>query len=321
MKHCLHSLLWKCLCVSAITLCIISSAYAQEEERNTTEFGFTTGPMAYLGDLGGHVGVGTTFIKDYNMKSTKASYGAYFAVFPAQWLGFRFQLTYGNVGACDCSITEHGGDEDTRFQRNLDFQSIILEGTAMAEIYPTTFLEDDPEDVQGRLRPYGLIGLGVFHFNPQGSLQQGGNEVWYDLRPLHTEGEGWIPGRKEYSLTQANIPMGAGIRYYLSEDVNISFELIYRKLFTDYLDDVSTTYINPALFAQHLSPSQAALAVELSNKAAEGYNTPGYEANDKRGTPSNNDAYFTFGFKLGIRLTGGQRERWYNSTHCPLLRF
>jgi hypothetical protein len=321
MKHCLHSLYWKCLCVSAITLCMISPAFAQEDARMTTEFGFTTGPMAYLGDLGGHVGKGTTFIKDYNMKDTKASYGAYFAAFPAPWLGFRLQATYGNVGACDCAITEHGGDEDTRFNRNLDFQSIILEGALMAEIYPTTFLEDDPEDVQGRLRPYGLIGLGVFHFNPQGSLQTGGNEVWYDLRPLHTEGEGWVPGRKEYSLTQANIPMGFGIRYFLSEDVNISFELIYRKLFTDYLDDVSTSYINPALFAQHLSPTQAALAEEISNKSTQGYNTPGYEAGDKRGTPGNNDAYFTFGFKLGIRLTGGQRERWFNSTHCPLLRF
>jgi hypothetical protein len=107
----------------------------------------------------------------------------------------------------------------------------------------------------------------------------------------------------------------------LSEDVNVSFEFIYRKLFTDYLDDVSTSYINPQLFSQHLSPAQAALAEELSNKASAGYNTPSYGAGDKRGTPGNNDAYFTFGFKLGIRLTGGNKERWFNSTHCPLLRF
>ncbi len=61
--------------------------------------------------------------------------------------------------------------KNSRLNRNLDFRSVILEGTAMAEIYPTTFiLEDDPEDVQGRLRPYGVIGLGVYHFNPQGSL-------------------------------------------------------------------------------------------------------------------------------------------------------
>jgi hypothetical protein len=322
MKHCLHSLFWKCLCVSAITLCICCPSFAQEDAKNTTEFGFTTGPMAYLGDIGGHQGKGTTFIKDYNMNETKLAFGAYYATYPAPWLGFRLSATYGNVGACDCDIKEHGGDEDSRFNRNLDFQSVILEGTLMAEIYPTTFLEDDPEDVQGRLRPYGLIGLGLFHFNPQGSLSDGhGNTYWYDLRPLHTEGEGWVAGSKEYSLTQMNIPMGAGLKYFLSEDVNISVELVYRKLFTDYLDDVHASYIDPTLFSQHLSPAEAALAVKISNKSADGYNTPSYEAGDKRGTPGNNDAYFTFGFKLGIRLTGGNKARWYNSTHCPLLRF
>jgi len=322
MKQRLHSLTWKCLFVSAITLSICTPSFAQEEARNTTEFGFTTGPMAYLGDIGGHQGKGTTFIKDYNMKETKLQLGAYFTAYPAPWLGFRFSANYGNLTAFDADIKEKGGDEDTRFNRNLDFRSVILEGTVMAEFYPTTFLEEDPEDVQGRLRPYGLIGLGVYHFNPQGSLSDGhGNTYWYDLRPLHTEGEGWVPGSKEYSLTQLNIPMGAGIKYYLSEDINISVELVYRKLFTDYLDDVHASYIDPSLFYQHLSPTDAALAVKLSNKSAAGYNTPSYEAGDKRGTPGNNDAYFTFGFKIGIRLTGGNKERWYNSTHCPLLRF
>jgi hypothetical protein len=322
MKHCLHSVFWKCLCVSAITLCICFPSFAQEDAKNTTEFGFTAGPMAYLGDLGGHRGTGTTFLKDYNMNETKLTFGMFYAAYPTQWLGFRLSANYGNITACDCDIKEKGGDEDSRFNRNLDFRSVILEGTAMAEVYPTTFLEDDPEDVQGRLRPYGLIGLGVFHFNPQGSLSDGrGNTYWYDLRPLHTEGEGWVTGSKEYSLTQLNIPMGAGIKYYLSEDINISVELVYRKLFTDYLDDVHASYINPQLFYQHLSPAEAALAVKISDKASDGYNTPSYGPGDKRGTPGNGDAYFTFGFKLGIRLTGGQKERWYNSTHCPLLRF
>jgi hypothetical protein len=322
MKQSLHSLFWKCLFVSAITLCFSTPSFAQEEARNTTEFGFTTGPIAALTDIGGHAGKGTTFIKDYNMNTTKLMFGAYYAAYPAQWLGFRFSANYGKVEDCDCYIHEKGGDEDTRFNRNLDFRTSIIEGSVMAEFYPTTFLEEDPEDVQGRLRPYGLIGLGVYHFNPQGSLSDGhGNTYWYDLRPLHTEGEGWVAGSKEYSLTQLNIPMGAGIKYFLSEDINISVELVYRKLFTDYLDDVHASYIDPSLFYSHLSASEAALAVKLSNKSAAGYNTPSYEPGDKRGTPSNNDAYFTFGVKLGIRLTGGSKERWYNSTHCPLLRF
>ena len=313
---------WKCVCVLAITLCLWSSSFAQEEERNTTEFGFTTGPIVALTDLGGHAGKGTTFIKDYNFNTTKLAFGAYLTVYPTPWLGFRFSANYGNVQAFDADITKKGGDEDSRFDRNLDFRSVILEGTVMAEFYPTVFFEEDPEEVQGRLRPYGVLGLGAYHFNPQGSLSDGrGNTNWYDLRPLHTEGEGWIAGRKEYSLTQLNIPMGAGIKYYFSEDVNLSVELIYRKLFTDYLDDASATYIDPTLFAQHLPASQAAIAEAISNKAANGYNTPSYRAGDKRGTSTNNDAYFTFGFKLGIRLSGGQKERWNNSTHCPLLRF
>lgn len=321
MKHRLHSLLWKCLCVSAITL-ICSPSFAQEDARNTTEFGFTTGPMVALTDIGGHAGKGTIGLKDYNMATTKLQFGIFYAAYPMQWLGFRFSANYGNVTAFDADIKKKGGDEVSRFNRNLDFRSVILEGTAMAEFYPTTFFEEDPEDVQGRLRPYGLIGLGVFHFNPQGSLSDGrGNTYWYDLRPLHTEGEGWVTGSKEYSLTQLNIPMGGGIKYYLSEDINISFELVYRKLFTDYLDDTHASYIDPNLFYSHLSAQQADLAVKISNKSAQGYNTPSYMPGDKRGTPGNNDAYFTFGFKIGIRLTGGQKERWYNSTHCPLLRF
>jgi hypothetical protein len=322
MKQSLHSLFWKCACILAITLCIFSPSFAQEDEKNTTEFGFTTGPIVALTDLGGHAGKGTTFIKDYNWKTTKLAFGAFFAAYPAPWLGFRLSANYGNVQAYDADIKEKGGDEDSRYNRNLDFRSVILEGTAMVEFYPTAFFEEDPEDVQGRLRPYGVIGLGAFHFNPQGSLSTpNGDTYWVDLRPLHTEGQGWIAGRKEYSLTQLNIPMGAGVKYFISENVNLSMELIYRKLFTDYLDDVSTTYIDPALFSQNLSPTLASEAVKISNKAAQGYATPSYETGNKRGTSTNNDAYFTIGFKLGIRLTGGQRERWNNSTHCPLLRF
>jgi hypothetical protein len=322
MKQSIHSLSQKCLFLLAVTLSLHFQSFSQEDYQNSAELGFSVGPMVALTDLGGHAGKGTTFIKDYNMNTTKLAFGVNYAVYPQQWLGFRFGFTYGNVGANDADIKDHGGDEDTRKARNLDFRSVILEGSAMAEFYPTVFLEEEPDDVAGRLRPYGLLGLGVFHFNPQGSYtDQNGDEEWVDLRPLHTEGEGWIPGRKEYSLTQLNIPMGAGIKYFFSDDLNISFEIIHRKLFTDYLDDVSTNYIDPTLFAQHLPAAQAALAKAMSNKSVDGYQTPGYEAGDKRGTSSNNDSYFTAQFKISFRIKGGSQERWRNSTHCPLLRF
>jgi hypothetical protein len=324
MKQSLHSMLRKCLFLLVVTLSLHFPSFSQDEEKNTTEAGFTVGPMVFLGDLGGHFGKGTGFLKDYNMSTTKIAVGAYLTVFPQQWLGFRFSANYGAVEGDDGLIKSHGGDEASRLARNLNFRSKIFEATVMAEFYPTVFLEDEPEDVTGRLRPYGVLGLGLFHFNPQGSFTDANGTVdWIDLKPLHTEGEGFAeyPDRKNYSLMQMNIPMGAGIKYFFSENVNISFEIIHRKTFTDYIDDVSTTYVDPTLFSKYLSPSQAALAVQMSNKAVNGYNTPGYRKGNKRGDTGQKDAYFTAGFKVAFRIGGGSSERWRNSTHCPLIRF
>ncbi len=324
MKQSLHSLSWKCLFVLAATLCLSSSIYSQEEARNNTEIGLTLGPMVFLGDLGGHAGKGTTFIKDYNMSTTKLAVGAYYAAYPMQWLGFRFSLNYGSIEGADNEIKPKGGDEETRLARNLDFRSKILEGTVMAEFYPTVFLEEDPEDVTARLRPYGLLGLGFFHFKPQGSYRApNGDTYWVDLQPLHTEGEGFpeYPDRKNYKLTQLNIPIGVGIKYFISENVNVAFEIIHRKTFTDYIDDVSTKYVDPSLFYKYLSPSLAPIAAAMANKTPVAQQAAGYRPGNKRGDPSQNDAYFTAQFKLGIRLGGNSSSRWRNSTHCPLLRF
>ena len=259
------------------------------------------------------------------MNTTKLAIGAFGAAYPAPFLGFRLSLNYGNIEGSDADIKPKGGDEETRLGRNLDFRSMILEGTLMAEVYPTVFLEDDPDDVAGRLRPYGVIGLGLFHFNPQGSYRDpaSGDTYWVDLQPLHTEGEGFAeyPDRKNYKLTQLNIPMGVGIKYFLSDNVNLSFEIVHRKTFTDYIDDVSTKYIDPSLFYKYLSPQLAPIAVAMSNKSVGGYANPDYTVNSKRGDPSQNDAYFTAQFKLGIRLGGGKAQQWRNSTHCPLIRF
>lgn len=324
MKQSLHSLAWKCLFVLSVTLCLSTTTYSQEEAKNNTEMGLTLGPMVFLGDLGGHAGKGTTFIKDYNMTTTKLAVGAYVTAYPMQYLGFRLSLNYGAIEGSDQEIKPKGGDEVTRYRRNLDFRSNILEGSVLGEFYPTVLLEEDPEDVTARLRPYGVIGFGLFHFNPQGSYKApNGDTYWVDLQPLHTEGQGFpeYPDRKPYKLTQVNFQLGAGIKYFISENVNISFEIVHRKTFTDYIDDVSTRYVDPALFYKYLSPTQAPIAAAMANKTPVADQPLGYKPGDKRGDPGQKDAYFTAQFKLGIRLGGNSASRWRNSTHCPLLRF
>ena len=70
-------------------------------------------------------------------------------------------------------------------------------------------------------------------------------------------------GRKQYSLVQIEVPMGFGAKYYIKDHLYVGMEVLHRKTFTDYMDDVSTTYIDETLFDKYLTPEQADLAKKL----------------------------------------------------------
>jgi hypothetical protein len=276
-------------------------------EKTKVEVGINIGPSFFLGDLGGNHGKGTPFLKDLNFSYTKVMKGVFATVYPNEWLGIRVAAEFGKLESEDQIIKTRGVDELWRKQRNLDFRSNISEAYIAAEVFPLMLLNKDEEDYSPRLRPYGVIGAGVFHFNPKGSLTDAnGFTTWYDLKPLHTEGEGFAeyPDRKNYSLTQVNIPMGIGAKYFVSERVTISMEVLHRKTFSDYIDDVSTRYIDPDLFDKYLSPQNAAIARQINDKGI-GVANPSVSRTspgDQRGDPNQNDAYFTIFLKFGLRI-------------------
>lgn len=295
-------------------------------EKTKIEVGINIGPSFFLGDLGGNRGIGTRFIKDVNFSLTKIMKGVFISVYPNEWIGVRAAAQIGQLEGNDAIINTKGVAELWRKQRNLDFKTNISEAYLAAEVYPLMLLNAGNEDYKPRIRPYGVIGVGVFHFNPQGSLTDAnGNKTWYYLKPLHTEGEGFpeYPDRKEYSLTQINIPMGFGFKYYVSERVTISMELLLRKSFTDYIDDVSTNYIDPNLFDKYLTPQNAIIARKISDKMY-GIVTPSvsrYAPGTQRGNPNQNDTYFTTFLKFGIRLGPIYENRYSRNaamhTRCP----
>jgi len=296
-----------------------------ESGKTTWEAGINVGPSFFLGDLGGNAGKGTRFIKDVNLQLTNIMKGVFIASYPSDWLGFRAALQLGTLEADDAAVTTKGVDELWRKQRNLDFRSNITELYVGAEIFP--FILFGITGRNPRMQPYGVIGIGMFKFNPQGSLTDAnGNKTWHDLHPLRTEGQGMAeyPERKPYSLTQYNIPMGAGIKYYLNDRFNVSTEVLYRKSFTDYMDDVSTNYIDPDLFDKYLSPADAAIAKQIHDKMY-AIITPGisrYEAGTQRGNANQDDAYFSFLMKLGVRLGGindnnGVQKNAAKQLRCP----
>ena len=116
--------------------------------------------------------------------------------------------------------------------------------------------------------------------------------------------------------------MGLGVKVKISQRVTLSPELLYRKTFTDYIDDVSTTYIDADYFDVHLSPQDAAIARKIHDKTV-GIVTPGvnrYEPGTQRGNSKNMDAYFSFVLKLGIRLGelgSDEDKRARRQTRCP----
>lgn len=296
-----------------ITLgCVFShETYAQSlifyGDRARVEVGINVGPSFFLGDLGGHSGKGKRFVKDLNLPLTRIMTGIFATYYPNNWFGVRAAAQYGKISGEDNIINTNGNDELYRKQRNLDFRSNIAEVYMAAEVFPLMLLNKNNPDYAPRISPYVVLGVGYFHFNPQGSLTDAnGKKTWYFLRPLHTEGEGFpeYPHRKMYSLSQINIPMGVGLKYFISDRVNISMEILLRKSFTDYIDDVSTTYINPDLFNKYLSPHDAAIARQISDKVFAIVN-PGLSRNSpgtQRGNPHQNDSYFTTFLKLGFRL-------------------
>jgi opacity protein-like surface antigen len=231
------------LIYSLLSLSLLSHAQNYNSPMYTPskiEVGIGIGPMFFLGDLGGTAGVGKTFLKDLNVPVARPSAGIYLNYHLTDWLGIRLGATVGGVKGDDALTTSAGGAEMDRKNRNLNFRSGISEANIAMELYPTVFLEKY-EGLQGKLRPYIVGGVGVFHFNPETKLANG---TWIKTAPLHLEGQGFAeyPDSKPYKLTQLNVLMGAGIKYYVKENMYVGFEVLHRKLFTDYVDDVSHNY-------------------------------------------------------------------------------
>jgi hypothetical protein len=276
------------ICSTAVFQCAFAQYYYYNEKYLDkdliTEIGASAGAMSCVTDL--------SDIKSA-LKNINFSSGFYIGLMYQNVVGVRLEATWGKLRASDSVFKGNASN-----QRNLSFQSNIQEISLLAEFHPM-MLMDHPEGPP-LLSPYLMAGVGWFSFSPQAKL----NGRIVDLQPLRLEGQGMTeyPTREPYKLSQANVPLGTGVKYELSPLFTVRGEFIYRILFTDYLDDVSTTYINPALFNKYLSPLNADDARALYSRGAE--KNPGYTPSEGavRGNPRKNDGYFSFNLKVGINL-------------------
>jgi hypothetical protein len=224
--------------------------------------------------------------RPYTTKEANGSFG----------LGLQYDLnphfslltnfTYGKVSASDAQ-----DNKTNNRARNLSFESKITEWNVLAE-YNLFDLSEH------RLTPYVFAGVALFHFDPY-AFDSLGNKVY--LHILSTEGEGLpqYPNRKPYSLTQFAIPFGGGIKFRISQGVTLAYEIGLRKTFTDYLDDLSTTYVDRAILLQDRGPK----AVEMAYRGGELKGGAPYpNSGAYRGSANHKDFYYMSGIRVTIAL-------------------
>lgn len=243
----------------------------------SSEAGFMLGISSYKGDI---------IHSLFDTKGFKPAAGIFFKRSINNHWSHRLGLSYGTIAGNDF-------DSDDPFQlyRNLSFRSRILEGSWIWEF---NFFEYQTANPASTWTPYLLAGIAVYRFNPKAPL----GDDWIELQPLGTEGQNINAyNRKKYRRIQLAIPFGGGIKFKLSERFGMAIEAGARRTFTDYLDDISTTYPKKELLLSASGP----LAVTLSDRSTDQLND---NNNDRqRGDAAHRDWYMFAGIQLSYTLS------------------
>jgi hypothetical protein len=237
---------------------------------------------------------------------------------PMLSLGVRYDLSEHITARSYITFTSLRADDKkgtaAMQQRNLNFKSKILDWELTAQ-YSLFSLNDR------WWTPYVFAGIGVFHFNPY-TKDSAGHKTY--LKPLSTEGEGFMAGVKDYKRTQFSIPLGIGAEYSLNEDMRIGIEFGYRKTFTDYLDDVSTVYVDQT----SLLNARGQTAVDLAWRGDEKGGRPYPAGGTTRGNSKYKDGYYYVAVTYTVRyffdkykqIVGLPAARKEKKVGCPSTR-
>jgi len=259
------------------TLLFLSFGAFAQRNKPSMEVGVFLGGSYYIGEINQqHLG-----------QFTKPAGGLVFRYNFNRRLAARANAWYGIVEAHD-SYSESAAQK----QRNMSFKSDISEISAVLEF---NFLDYELGNENRRFSPYIFGGFAGYKFKPQ--VDFGGQ--WVNAQPLATEGQG-LPGgasNRKYKLTQVSLPFGVGFKTHLAESIGLSVEWGMRKTFTDYIDDVSTEYYDPAVLAIAYGPTSAAVS-DPSIGTDPNYSNVGRQ----RGNPTNKDWYSFIGFIFTIKI-------------------
>ncbi len=291
----------KKICYIVLSLLFIFNAQAGDKKKTSSlDFGLYLGGSNYTGEL----------TKDYFpvWATTKLAGGLIVRYNINPYLTFKGTAIYGKIEGSDKNFSS----DPYRHRRNLSFKSDIIEFSTQLE---WNILGYENTRTSFGWSPYLFTGISVFRFNPKAQFNyiqgihdpslQSQNGEWIELQPLGTEGQETTKfnDKRRYSLTQLSIPLGFGSKWQLNEQWAIGVEFGVRKTFTDYLDDISSIYVDDQIVGGASGP----MAVALKDRSVELPNETKFENNDPRGNPKTKDWYMIGGITLTYRIMGGRQ--------------
>lgn len=301
MKKSVHTIL-------ALSLLLISSASFGQRWFKTSEleFGIIGGMSHYSGDLTQGY---------FETRGFKPSFGLITRYTPSDRFTFRLSAMRGEIMGDD----NWYNDPDENNPRNLNFESVLWDFTAGAEWNLRTL---GPKQTSGAI-PYLFSGISVFKFNPISQfvydpssphLARTGNNYadllsrdgeYVELQPLGTEGQQTTEfnDRSFYHLTQLAIPIGVGVKFKLGPRWAVAVEYGMRITFTDYMDDVSTTYVDPLL----IEGAYGSMAAAMADRSPQ-LHMAGEDERLNRGNGTKNDTYGILGVSITYRIFGNRDQ-------------
>ncbi len=255
---------------------------AQDAVKQEGEFGIGLGAAHYFGDLNTRA----------KLNRPKIAASVFFRKNFGNYIAARLSASFARLGYSDI----YNQANLTQYTRNLSFNTNVWEVALQGDFNFFRFMPGEPDF---NFTPYITIGVGAFSYDPFAYLK--GEKIF--LRPLGTEGQGssLYPERKQYSSMAMSIPFGVGVKYALNERINIGFEVLHRFTNTDYLDDVSKTYVNAlAVFPSNPdgSPSNGYLLHDRSYELGDPIGIAGRQ----RGNDRQKDQFVTAQFHVTFNL-------------------
>ena len=267
-----------------LTVIILPSLFVSAQREAVVqegEFGIGIGAGHYFGDLNTRA----------HLNRPKIAATAFFRKNFGNYIALRVGASFAQLGYSDI----YNDHNEYMTARNLSFNSNVWELALQGDFNFFRFMPGEPGY---NFTPYVTFGVGVFNYDPFAMLA--GQKHF--LRPLNTEGQGssLYPDRKPYGSMAFSVPLGVGFKYCINESINVGFEIVHRITGTDYLDDVSKTYVDPSIFPSlpDGSPSPAYLLHDRSYELGDPIGKPGRQ----RGVSTTKDQFITGIFYVSFNL-------------------